>query len=136
VVGERDLSTAEIENFLEAVGAITDPYSVIATASDGSVTDTAVDAFRSVYPELYYDSVIDIAEFVDENGDKLGHAQLLGFDAFTGYALGIADGPSPEFTMPAPYAQTPQQAGSIGGPENRRMTYQQGTTPAQKLSAM
>ena len=135
LIQPQDFSTAEIENFLESLGAILDPFSVIATARDGSVTDTAVDAFRSVYPELYYDAVIDVGEFMDEFREDLDHATMLGFDAFTGYSLGIADGPAPQFTMQAPYAQTTQQAASIGGPENRRMTYQQGTTPAQKISA-
>lgn len=127
---------AEIENFLEAVGAVTEPISVLATAADGSTTEQAVDALRTVYPQLYTEMVIDTAEFVDNYGDALGHAQLLGLDVFTGYALGYSDGPAPWLTMQPPYAQTAGQASAIGGPENRRMSYQQNTTPAQKVAGL
>jgi hypothetical protein len=92
-----------------------------------------------MYPELYMDAVIDVAEFVEEYGHKLGHAQLLGLDTFTGYALGYSDGPAPDLTQQPPYYQTTgaaQSAGAVGGPENQRMNMQQNTTPAQKVGAM
>jgi hypothetical protein len=138
-IGPGDFSGAEMENFLEAVGAAIQPISVLATAADGSTTDQGVDAFRTMYPELYMDAVIDVAEFVEEYGHKLGHAQLLGLDTFTGYALGYSDGPAPDLTQQPPYYQTTgaaQSAGAVGGPENQRMNMQQNTTPAQKVGAM
>jgi hypothetical protein len=132
----EDYSMAEIENLFEAAGALLDPFSPIATAEDGSVTEQATDAVRTVYPNLYLDAVLDIAEFVDEWGHTLSHATLLGFDTFTGYALGYSDGPAPELAMQPPYAQTTGQAMAIGGPENRRMTFQQNATASQKLGAL
>ena len=137
--GATEFSSAEIENFLEAVGAISDPISVLATASDGSVMSQAVDAIRTVYPNLYAEMVIDIAEYLEENPGEMGHAQLLGLDAFTGGALGYSDGPAPNLTYRVPGYQTAGQAasaGATGGPENRRMDIQQNTTPAQKVGAL
>ena len=127
---------AEIENFLEAVGALIDPVSVLASAVDGSTSSQSVDALRTVYPKLYTEMAIDVAEFVRQHGDIMGHDQLVGLDTFTGYALGYSDGPAPALTMQPPFAQTSGQAAAIGGPENRRMSLQQGTTPAQKVGAM
>jgi len=135
----EDFSAAEMENFLEAVGAITDPMSVLATAADGSTSDQSVDALRAVYPELYTEMVLDVAEFVAEFGDKLSHAKLLGLDAFTGGALGYSDGPAPNLTYRQPAYQTAgqaQAAGATGGPENQRLTIQQNSTPAGKVGAM
>jgi hypothetical protein len=139
IMRPEDFSGAEIENFLEALGAIMEPVSVLATAADGSTTEQAVDALRKVYPELYMDMVLDVAEFVDEYGHKLGHAQLLGLDTFTGYALGYSDGPAPNLTYQQPYYQTTGQAasaGAVGGPENRRLDVQLYSTPAQKVGAL
>jgi len=138
-IGSDDFSSAEMENFLEAVGAAIQPISVLATAADGSTSGQGVDAFRAMYPELYMDAVLDVAEFVEEYGHKLGHEQLLGLDAFTGYALGYSDGPAPNLTYQPPYYQTTgaaQSAGAMGGPEAQRMNLQQNTTPAQKVGAM
>ena len=136
MVGPEEMSSAEIENFFEAVGALMAPLSALATAVDGSTTAMSIDAIRTVYPKLYTEMAIDVAEFVQEHGDQLGHAQLIGFDTFTGYALGYSDGPAPDLTMQPPYAQTPGQAQAIGGPENRRMNMQQNMTPAQKVGSM
>ena len=139
MIGPGDFSGSEMENFLEAVGAVMDPISELATAVDGSTSEQGVDAVRAVYPELYTDMVIDVAEFVAEYGPRLGHAQLLGLDAFTGYALGYSDGPAPNLTFQPPYYQTTgaaQSAGAVGGPENRRMNLAQNTTPAQKVGSM
>jgi cellobiose-specific phosphotransferase system component IIA len=139
MVRSQDFSMAEIENFLEAVGALSDPISVVMTAVDGSVSSQSVDAIRSVYPELYIDMVLDVSEFVHDYGDKLGHAQWLGLDAFTSYALGYTDAPTPALAFRLPSPQTSQQArslGSIGGPQHRQMDIRMGTTPAQKLGAM
>jgi hypothetical protein len=135
-ISPRDYSATEIENFLEVVGAVMRPDSVVATCSDGSCTAQAVDAVRTVYPRLWEDTVLDITQFVMEYGDKLDHQTLIGFDTFTGYALGIVDSPAPEFTIQPPYAQTTAQARSIGGPENQRFNYMQMTTPAQKVGSM
>jgi hypothetical protein len=136
MLGPEDLSTTEMDNFFEAVGALMDPLSALAAAVDGSTTEMSVDAIRTVYPKLYTEIAIDVAEFVQEHGDRLGHDQLIGLDTFTGYALGYSDGPAPELSIQSPYAQTTEQAMSIGGPENRRMMMQQNTTPAQKIGAM
>lgn len=139
MIGPEDFSTSEMENWLEALGAVMQPISVIATSSDGSVSSQGVDAFRTVYPELYIDAVVDVAEFVAEYGPKLDHATLLGLDAFTGGALGYSDGPAPNLTYRVPGYQTAAQAasaGATGGPENRRMDIQQNTTPAQKVGAL
>jgi hypothetical protein len=136
MIGPDEFSGAEMENFLEAVGAVIDPISELATAVDGSTSEQGVDAVRAVYPELYMEMVIDVAEFVAEYGPRLGHVQLLGLDVFTGYALGYSDGPAPNLTLQPPYFQTTgaaMSAGAMGGPENRRMNYQQTATPAQKL---
>jgi hypothetical protein len=136
MIGSEDFSGAEIENFLEAVGAATEPISVLASAVDGSTSSQAVDAIRAIYPQLYVDMVLDVAAFVNEHGHKLDHAQLLGLDTFTGGALGYSDGPAPNLTLQPPYFQTTgaaMSAGALGGPENRRMNYQQTATPAQKL---
>lgn len=138
-IGSDDFSSAEMENFLEAVGAAIQPISVLATCADGSCSEQGVDAFRTMYPEMYMDAVIDVAEFVEEYGHKLGHEQLLGLDAFTGYALGYSDGPAPNLTFQPPYYQTTgaaQAVGATGGPEHRRLDIQQNTTPAQKVGAM
>jgi hypothetical protein len=138
-ISSDDFSGAEMENFLEGVGAAIQPISVLATCADGSCSEQGVDAFRTMYPELYMDAVIDVAEFVEEYGHKLGHEQLLGLDAFTGYALGYSDGPAPDLTFQPPYYQTTgaaQSAGAVGGPENRRMNLAQNTTAAQKVGSM
>jgi len=138
-IGAAEFSAAEIENFLEAVGAITDPISVLATAVDGSVTAQAVDAIRTVYPDLYAEIVVDIAEFLENHRGEIGHVQLLGLDAFTGGALGYSDGPAPNLTYRQPAYQTAgqaQAAGATGGPENQRLTIQQNSTPAGKVGAM
>jgi hypothetical protein len=136
LIGPEDMSAAEIDNFFEAVGALMAPLSALATAVDGSTTEMSIDAIRTVYPKLYTEMAIDVAEFVQEHGDRLGHDQLLGLDTFTGYALGYSDGPAPELTMQPPHAQTQGQARAIGGPENRRMNMQQNSTPAQKVAGM
>jgi hypothetical protein len=136
MIGPEDISTTEMDNFFEAVGALMAPLSALAAAVDGSTTEMSVDAIRTVYPKLYTEIAIDVAEFVQEHGDRLGHDQLLGLDTFTGYALGYTDGPAPELTMQPPYAQTTGQAMAIGGPENRRMTFQQNATASQKLGAL
>jgi len=139
MVGAMDFSGAEIENFLEAVGAISDPISVLATAADGSVTGQAIDAIRTVYPDLYAEMLVDMAEFLENNRGEIGHAQMLGLDAFAGGALGYTDGPAPNLTFQPPYYQTTgaaQAVGATGGPEHRRMDIQQNTTPAQKVGAM
>jgi hypothetical protein len=136
MIGPRDFSGSEIENWLEALGAIQAPVSVLATAVDGSVSSQAVDAIRSVYPEFYTEMVLDVSEFVYENRERLGDAQMHGLDTFTGYALGYSDGPAPNLALQPPYFQTTgaaMSAGAMGGPENRRMNYQQTATPAQKL---
>jgi len=136
LIGPEDFSGAEIDNFLEAVGALAEPISVLATAADGSTTGQAVDAIRTVYPRLYTEMALDVAEFVEEYGDKLDHVQLLGLDTFLNGALGYSDGPAPELTFQEPMAQTQQQARAIGGPENRRMSMQVNMTPAQKVGGL
>lgn len=139
LIGAMDFSGAEVENFLEAVGAIFDPISVLATAADGSVTGQAVDAIRTVYPDLYAEILVDMAEFLENNRGEIGHEQMLGLDTFAGGALGYLDAPTPELAFQPPYYQTTgaaQSAGAMGGPEQQRMNTQQNTTPAQKVGAM
>jgi hypothetical protein len=138
MIGPRDFSSAEIENWLEALGAIESPVSVLATAVDGSVSDQAVDAIRTVYPEFYIEMVLDVSAFVYENRETLHDAQMHGLDTFTGGALGYTDAPGPNLTYTLPGYQTTQQAvstGAVGGPENRRLDIQQNATAAQKLGA-
>ena len=139
MIGPGDFSAAEMENFLEAVGAIASPISVLASAADGSTSSQAVDALRTAYPELYVEMVLDVAEFMEERGHTLGHAQLMGLDTFTGGALGYTDAPGPNLAYGLLGYQTTQQAvsaGAVGGPENRRMTYQQNATAADKLGGL
>jgi hypothetical protein len=138
MIGPEDFSSSEMENWLEAFGAIEAPVSALATAVDGSVSTQAVDAIRTVYPEFYVQMVLDVSDFVYENRDSLDDAQMLGLDTFTGGALGYSDGPAPNLTFQPPYYQTTgaaQSAGAMGGPESQRMNYQQTATPAQKLGA-
>lgn len=138
-IGSAEFSSAEIENFLEAVGAIQDPISVLVTAVDGSVDSQGVDAIRTVYPSLYAEMIVDISEFLETHRGEMGHVQMLGLDAFTDGALGYADGPAPNLTFQDPAYQTTgqaQSAGAMGGPEHRRMNQMQNTTPAQKVGAM
>jgi hypothetical protein len=138
MIGPEDFSGSEMENWLEAFGAIKAPVSVLATAVDGSVSTQAVDAIRTVYPEFYTQMILDVSDFVYENRDSLDDAQMHGLDTFTGGALGYSDGPAPNLTFQPPYYQTTgaaQSAGAMGGPESQRMNYQQTATPAQKLGA-
>jgi hypothetical protein len=52
LIGPDDFSMQEVDSYLETVGALEDPASVLASARDGSVSIEAVDAIRTVYPEL------------------------------------------------------------------------------------
>ena len=76
-IAPEEQSAAEIDNFFEAVGALLDPLSVLASAADGSVTEQGVSAIGSVYPRLYQEMVLDVAEFVQEHAHGLGHAQMI-----------------------------------------------------------
>jgi hypothetical protein len=141
IIGTGDFSMQEIDSYLETVGALESPASVIASARDGSVSIEAIDAIRTVYPELYSDMILDIVEFMETpDGDKLNEAQLLGLDTFTGGALGILSSFGP---MPQPlFAQTPMQQQALGknvqqsSPQMARQQSQMNSTGSQKVSGL
>ncbi len=141
LIGPQDYSMHEVDSYLETVGALESPASVIASAKDGSVSIEAVDALRTVYPELYSDMVLDIAEFMQtRDWDKLNEAQRLGLDTFTGGALGVLQTYGP---MPQPlFAQTPMQQQALGkntqqsSPQMAHQQSQMNSTGGQKVSGL
>ena len=141
LIGPRDFSMQEIDSYLETIGALESPASVIASAKDGSVSIEAVDAIRTVYPELYTDMVLDLVEFMQtRDWEKLNEAQRLGLDTFTGGALGILRSYG---AAPAPlYAQTPMQQQALGknmqqsSPQMARQQSQMNSTGSQKVSGL
>jgi hypothetical protein len=136
-----DFSMMEVDSYLETVGALESPASVIASAKDGSVSIEAVDAIKTVYPELYTDMILDMVEFMQtKDGAKLNQVQLLGLDTFTGGALGILSSYGP---MPQPlFAQTPMQQQALGknvqqsSPQMARQQSQTNSTASQKVGAL
>jgi hypothetical protein len=136
-----DFSMMEVDSYLETVGALESPASVIASARDGSVSIEAVDAIRTVYPELYTDMILDMVEFMQtKDGAKLNQTQLLGLDTFTGGALGILSSYGP---MPQPlFAQTPMQQQALGknvqqsSPQMARQQSQTNNTASQKVGEL
>jgi hypothetical protein len=141
LIGPEDYSMQEVDSYLETVGALESPASVIASAKDGSVSIEAVDAIRTVYPELYTDMVLDIVEFMQtRDWDKLNEAQRLGLDTFTGGALGVLQTYGP---MPGPlFAQTPMQQQALGkntqqsSPQMAHQQSQMNSTGSQKVSGL
>jgi hypothetical protein len=141
LIGPNDFSMMEVDSFLETVGALESPASVIASAKDGSVSIEAVDAIKTVYPELYIDMILDIVEFMQtKDGAKLNETQLLGLDTFTGGALGILSSYGP---MPQPlFAQTPMQMQALGknaqqsSPQMARQQSQTNNTASQKVGEL
>jgi hypothetical protein len=141
LIGPRDYSMQEIDSYLETIGALESPASVIASAKDGSVSIEAVDAIRTVYPELYTDMVLDMVEFMQtRDWDKLNEAQRLGLDTFTGGALGVLQTYGP---MPGPlFAQTPMQQQALGkntqqsSPQMAHQQSQMNSTGSQKVSGL
>jgi hypothetical protein len=140
-IGPKDFSMEEIDSYLETIGALDSPASVLATARDGSVSLEGVDAVRTVYPELYTDMVLDLIEFMQSpSWAKLTEDQKLGLDTFTGGALGVLQSWGP---MPGPlFAQTPMQQQALGknmqqaSPDMARMQAQRTTTSSQKVSGL
>ena len=134
-VGIDEFSSAEMEVWLERVGALEDPISVIASAADGSVTPEAVEAIRTVYPSLYTDMVLDIVQYLSEYPNEISNSTMIGLDTFTGGALGVLD--SRNGVQP-PFAQTQMQAQSLGaiGPMQRQQQNAVNSTPGQKLGAL
>jgi hypothetical protein len=141
LIGPEDYSMQEVDSYLETVGALESPASVIASAKDGSVSIESVDAIRTVYPELYSDMVLDIVEFMQtRDWDKLNEAQRLGLDTFTGGALGVLQTYGP---MPGPlFAQTPMQQQALGkntqqsSPQMAHQQSQMNSTGGQKVSGL
>jgi hypothetical protein len=141
LIGPRDYSMQEIDSYLETLGALESPASVLASGRDGSVSIEAVDAIRTVYPELYTDMVLDLVEFMQtKDWQKLNEAQRLGMDTFTGGALGILQTYG---QMPAPlFAQTPMQQQALGknvqqsSPQMARQQSQMNSTSSQKVAGL
>jgi hypothetical protein len=141
ILGPEDSSMEEVDSFLEMCGALESPASVLATAQDGSVSLEAVDAVRTVYPELYTDMMLDLIEFMQTpSWALLTDNQRLGLDNFAGGALGIADSWG---VLPGPlFAQTPMQQQALGkniqqsNPDMARMQSQRTATGSQKVSGL
>jgi hypothetical protein len=141
LIGPEDYSMQEVDSYLETIGALESPASVLASAKDGSVSVEAVDAIRTVYPELYTDMILDIVEFMQtRDWDKLNEAQRLGLDTFTGGALGVLQTYGP---MPGPlFAQTPMQQQALGkntqqsSPQMAHQQSQMNSTGGQKVSGL
>jgi hypothetical protein len=141
LIGPDDFSMQEVDSYLETVGALEDPASVLASARDGSVSIEAVDAIRTVYPELYTDMILDIVEFMQtRDWDKLNQNQKLGVDTFTGGALGILRSYGPPVGPLS--AQTPMQQQALGtnnqqsNPDMARLQQRQNSTASQKVGAL
>jgi hypothetical protein len=141
LIGPLDYSMQEVDSYLEMIGALESPASVIASARDGSVSIEAVDAIRTVYPELYTDMILDIVEFMQtRDWDKLNQNQKLGLDTFTGGALGILRSYGPPVGPLS--AQTPMQQQALGtnnqqsNPDMARLQQRQNSTASQKVGAL
>jgi hypothetical protein len=141
LIGPDDFSMQEVDSYLETVGALEDPASVLASARDGSVSIEAVSAIRTVYPELYTDMILDIVEFMQtRDWDKLNQNQKLGVDTFTGGALGVLRSYGPPVGPLS--AQTPMQQDALGtntqqsSPDAARLRERQSATGSQKVSAL
>lgn len=129
-----EFSMAEMEEWLDRSAALEDPVSVLAGAADGSVTPGQVEAIRTVFPSVYIDMVLDLVEFLNTHDGDIPYQAMLGFDTFTGGALGVLDEFSP---YTPPYAQTPLQSQGLGAIGQQR--FQQATaqaTAAQKVGQL
>ncbi len=130
-------SSAEIDEYGERSGAISDPVSLLYAAADGSVTPESVDALQQVFPAMYAEMAYDVIAHVSENWGELSPEALIGYDTFLGGALGVTEAPQGH---PTPVAQTPAQAQAIGqgGLGAQRSQQMQATmsTSAQKLGAL
>jgi len=129
------LSAAEQESWLERLGALENPISLIYASDDGSVMPEGVDAVRSVYPAMYTEMMLDTMDFVHNEGHNLTETQLVGLDMFLGGALGIVDSSTP---MQPPMAQTPLQSQTMGsfGPQRMQQLQAIMQTPNQKLGGL
>jgi len=131
----------EIDSYLESIGALESPASVLASARDGSVSIEGVDAIRTVYPELYTDMILDLVEFMQtKDWEKINEAQKLGLDTFTGGALGVLSSYGP---IQGPlFAQTPMQQQALGknmqqgSPQMAQIQGKNNATSAQKVGAL
>ena len=141
LIGPSDYSMQEIDSYLESIGALESPASVLASARDGSVSIEGVDAIRTVYPELYTDMILDLVEFMQtKDWDKINEAQKLGLDTFTGGALGVLSSYGP---IQGPlFAQTPMQQQALGknmqqgSPQMAQIQGKNNTTASQKVSGL
>jgi hypothetical protein len=129
------VSAAEAESWLERLGALEDPASLLYAANDGSVMPEAVDAVRTVLPDIYTEMVLDVSEFVHDEGHDLTATQLMGLDMFVGGALGVVDSVTP---MQPPMSQTALQSQTMGsfGPQRMQQLQAIMQTPNQKLGGL
>jgi hypothetical protein len=95
----------------------------------------AVDAVRTVLPDIYTEMVLDVSEFVHDEGHDLTATQLMGLDMFVGGALGVVDSVTP---MQPPMSQTALQSQTMGsfGPQRMQQLQAIMQTPNQKLGGL
>ena len=87
-------SMTEIDAFLEQVGAIADPSTVMESALGGSVSAEAIQAVRTVYPQRFAEmQSILLREMQGLNLDEMAYGVKHSIDQFLGGGLDVSGDP-------------------------------------------
>jgi hypothetical protein len=79
-------SPAEISNFLEILGASDDPVSVLASALDGTMNESALATIEHLYPAQTAGMKVEVTQILQDQEftASLSYQQRLSLDAFVG----------------------------------------------------
>lgn len=84
------VSSAERDSFMETYLTLSEPESLFSAIADDSLTLEMVDAVRDVYPSIYAQMVIEMADQLGQNRDKMSgipYGKKLMLSQFLGYPL-------------------------------------------------
>jgi hypothetical protein len=108
-------SDFEIAAFSRLARAVEDPASVIESFASGSLTPEEAEAFRSVYPELYQQTILDLVTRLGK-GEKLTASQKLSMFILTGQPMDPAHQPNVIRRLQANYQFEPGTEGGMAAP--------------------
>jgi hypothetical protein len=115
-----DISVTEIESFFERYGALQSPEALMFAMAEGTLTEEAVDAVRTVYPNLFSFMQSEVAAAFGDLSEKGQKVIPYSAKVSASYLLGPGVDPSLShqfvMSMQSPAAQTAMQSKAISGP--------------------
>lgn len=132
-------SPAEVSNFLEVLGASDDPVTVMQSALEGTLNESALATIEALFPVQTSEMRVSVTQIMQdpETKSKLTYQQRLSLDLFAGGGREFAATPGALVIQGSRSAQTPaQEAAMRGRPGKMKNPTVQEPTAADRLSAL